>query len=96
MSLKISKSKEFESQVARARELRDQINAMTKELKPLIDQIEDRMGEDMSAKVGDYLLIICEKIRTDLDKKALAQKLGDELKDFEKKTAYTVLEIKKI
>jgi hypothetical protein len=96
MSLKISKSKEFESQVARARELRDQINAMTKELKPLIEQIEDRMGEDMSAKVGDYLLIICEKIRTDLDKKSLAQKLGDELKDFEKKTAYTVLEIKKI
>jgi hypothetical protein len=54
------------------------------------------MGDDTSAKVGEYLLIICEKMRTDLDKKALAQKLGDELKSFEKKTAYTVLEIKKV
>ena len=96
MSLKISKSKDFESQVARARELRDQINAMTKELKPLIDQIEERMGDDMSAKVGDFLLILTERERTDLDKKALALKLGDELKAFEKKVSYTVLDIKKI
>jgi len=96
MSLKISKSKEFESQVIRARELRDAINAMKKELDPLIEQIESRMGDDTSAKVGEYLLIICEKMRTDLDKKALAQKLGEELKAFEKKTTYTVLEIKKI
>lgn len=93
--MKVFKSKQMEQDVSRARELRDIINAAKKELDPLIDKFQAELADENSAKVGDYLLIATKRQRSDLDKKALAQRLGDAIKEFEKITVYTVIDIKK-
>lgn len=93
--MKIFKSKQIEQEVSRARELRDVINASKKELEPLIDKLQAELGDENSGKAGDYLLIATKRQRSDLDKKALAARLGDALKEFEKITTYIVLDIKK-
>lgn len=93
--MKVFKSKQMEQEVSRARELRDIINAAKKELDPLIDKLQAELGDENSGKAGDYLLIATKRQRSDLDKKALAARLGDAIKDFEKITTYIVLDIKK-
>lgn len=93
--MKIFKSKQMEQEVSRARELRDIINAAKKELDPLIEKFQTELADENSAKVGEYLLICSKRSRTDLDKKALAERLGEAIKDFEKVITYTVIDIKK-
>ena len=53
------------------------------------------LGEDSSALVGDFILLVSEKTRTDLDKAALQSELGERLKEFQKRSTYKTLEVKK-
>jgi predicted phage-related endonuclease len=64
--------------------------------KDLRDMFKDEMGDDELMRVGEFILIASTRIRTDLDKKALQQRLGDELKEFEKKTEYKTLDVKTV
>lgn len=44
---------------------------------------------------GGYIAIVSNRTRTDFDKDKLRALLGEKLKDFEKKSEYQTLEIKK-
>lgn len=47
-----------------------------------------------SLTAGKWLIITSEKTRTDLDKKALTSWFGEALRRYERKTTYSILEVK--
>ena len=65
-----------------------------KEEKELKEFFKQTIGADGSLQVGDWLVIVSEKSRTDLDKKALVVEYGDKIKAFEKTTTYSMVEVK--
>jgi hypothetical protein len=74
-------------------ELRREAERREKELK---DYFKELIGEaEATVQIGAYILVLSECTRTDLDKKALMVAMGDRIKDFEKQTSYTKLEVKK-
>lgn len=73
-------------------EQRKMIEKAEKELK---DHFKDLLGEDSIIIVGEVVISLSERTRTDLDKKALAAELGDKIKQFEKSSTYQVMDVKR-
>lgn len=76
------------------KQAREQRKALDDAIEAKSDELKAHMGELKSLHAGKYLVVISERTRTDLDKRALTTLLGDQLKQFEKKTTYQILEIK--
>jgi site-specific recombinase XerC len=78
------------------------------ELKEVIDQRKDlekkekalkehfKVMNENALKVGDILITFDDAKRTGLDKKSLAEKLGDKLKEFETITTYKKMSVKNV
>jgi hypothetical protein len=93
--MKTIRSQNIIELVARFDEARAIEKSVQAELKNMRESLIAAMGDEASAKAGEFLLLLSERVRTDLDKKALAADLGDKLKTYEKASTYQILEIKK-
>lgn len=93
--MKITKSQSTISVVERYESLKSSQAAIEKEMKVLREELIGALGGENSMLAGQFLIILSQVTRTDLDKKALQQDLGDKLHDYEKKTTYEKLEVKK-
>ena len=75
---------------------RREIEKREDELKSYFKTKLGSLGQD-TASVGGILISLTSKSRTDIDKKAIAAQMGaDWLKQFEKKTNYTQVDVKEI
>ncbi len=93
--MKTIRSKEIIDLAERFEAARQQEKELQAALKTMRDSLMAALGDEASAKAGEYLLLVSDRVRTDLDKKALTEALGDEIKQYEKKISYQILEIKK-
>lgn len=75
--------------------LREQAKEIEKAQKEMRNALIAALGDEQSALIGEYLIILSERVRTDLDKDALAIELGDRFSEFQKQSSYQVLDIKK-
>lgn len=75
--------------------IREQIKTLEAAQKRMRSELIEALGDENSALVGEYLLILSERVRTDLDKEALQQELGDKFREFQRESTYSVLDIKK-
>lgn len=76
-------------------DIRETMKAMERRQKDLRASLVAALGDDNSAMIGEWLLVLSERVRTDLDKDALAEALGERFKEFQRASSYEVLDIKK-
>ena len=93
--MKTIRSESIISLTAQYEETKAIQKSIEESLKTMRESLLAAMGDEASAKAGEYLLLRSERIRTDLDKKALLQALGSDLAQYEKKSSYEILEVKK-
>jgi hypothetical protein len=84
----------LEEYAAETLKLREEVKRSQKRLEELTDILKAFAGSEKKFQAGKYTVLISERSRTDLDKKALVCELGDKLKAFEKITTYKILEVK--
>jgi hypothetical protein len=77
-------------------ELKEQLKILEREASALRDAIIAENPKDGFIQAGSILAVFNNKKRTSLDRKALEQKLGDELKNFEVITEYIQIDLKKV
>lgn len=94
--MKTSKNKTTILAVERYDRLKESHAAIEKEMKMLREELIGALGGENSMLAGQFLIIISHITRTDIDKKALAADLGDDIHRYEKLTTYPRLEIKKV
>jgi hypothetical protein len=82
---------ELAMELARISEDRKDAEQREKELKELFKQ---EFGEGQHA-VGDYIVSIAERSRTDIDREKLKEDLGIKAKKYERNKSYLALEIKR-
>lgn len=92
--MKVIKNEKIIELAKRFDEARALEKSIQTELKTMRESLIAAMGDEASAKVGELLLILSERSRTDLDKKALQADLGDKLAKYERQSSYRILEIK--
>lgn len=93
--MKISRSKMIESKALRFLDLRNSIKELGQEIETLRTELMGTMGDSNALSVGDFVLLISERIRTDLDRKSLEQFLGEELDQFINESTYKTFEVKR-
>lgn len=93
--MKTIRSQKVIDQVELFNNLRAQEKEIQNNLKVIRLSLLEVLGEESSAKAGEFLLLVSDRVRTDLDKKALAADLGEKIKDYETETSYQILEVKK-
>jgi hypothetical protein len=84
----------IEEHAAEIKKLRDHKKTIEERLDELTTIVKGFMDNQTIVHVGPFVIVLSEKTRTDLDKKALTTLLGEDLKKYEKKTTYKTLEIK--
>lgn len=94
MSQTMNKLIDLENYAGETLLLREEAKRIEKRLKELSSIFHSFAGNETKIQAGKYLVLISERSRTDLDKKALTVELGDRLKLFEKVTSYKILEVK--
>jgi len=75
--------------------MRVQVRYLNAALERMRAELFEALGDEASALAGEYIIIASTKTRTDLDKEALQVELGERLKEFQKKSTYQTLEVKK-
>lgn len=75
--------------------IREQIRMLEQTQKIMRQELIEALGDQNSALIGEYLIILSERIRTDLDKDALQKELGDKFQEFLKQSTYSVLDVRK-
>lgn len=93
--MKTIRSESIISLTAKYEETKAMQKTLEESLKTMRESLLAAMGDEATAKAGEYLLLRSERTRTDLDKKALLQALGADLAQYEKKSSYEILEVKK-
>lgn len=93
--MKKTTSKDTISKISRLADIRSAKAEMAKEEETIKDAIREVMGDDTAMQAGEFIVLIAEVVRTDLDKKALAAELGDDIKRFEKQSSHDRIEIRK-
>jgi len=93
--MKTIRSQAVIDQVELFNELREEQKKIEANLKIIREALMEVLGDEHSAKAGEFLLLVSDRVRTDLDKEALAAEFGDKLKNFQKQSSYQILEIKK-
>jgi len=93
--MKKTTSKDTIKIISRLADIRSAKAEMAKEEETIKDAIRNIMGDETALQAGDFIVLIAEVMRTDLDKKALAVELGDKLKHFEKQSTHDRIEIRK-
>ena len=82
----------------RARQLFE-IIAMRKELekkeKDLKDYFRQKLMLTDACNVGEYVVTSSERERTDIDRDGLKLLLGESLRAYEKKTKYSIIDVKR-
>jgi hypothetical protein len=80
------------NQLYQAIEQRKAAEKVEKELKGVIKEF---MGKDTMLSAGGYIVIVEDRVRTDLDRKALTIELGTEfLEKFTKTSHYDIMSVK--
>ncbi|MGA0852318.1 MAG: hypothetical protein ACO3QQ_03040 [Candidatus Nanopelagicaceae bacterium] len=93
--MKKTTSKDTIKIISRLADIRSAKAEMAKEEETIKDAIRNIMGDETALQAGDFIVLIAEVMRTDLDKKALAAELGDKLKQFEKQSSHDRIEIRR-
>lgn len=96
-ALKITENKRTIALVDRLSEINEVLKALAQEQATIKTDLKALMVE-METNVlgaGKYLLVINDKVRTDLDKAMVQKLLGDKYADCIKKTDYQTFEVKK-
>jgi predicted phage-related endonuclease len=93
--MKITKSQSTISVVERYKCLKSSQSSIEKEMKVLREELIGALGGENSMLAGQFLIILSQVTRTDIDKKALAADLGDDIHKYEKQTSYDRIDIKK-
>jgi len=75
-------------------EMRRTLEADEKEVKSAIKDILAGFEVNVLG-AGDFVVILSDRTRTDVDKKKLKVELGERYAEFETKTDYQILEVKK-
>lgn len=93
--MKTTKSQAMISIVERYESLKESHAAIEKEMKVLRQELIGALGGENSMLAGQFLIILSHITRTDIDKKALAADLGDDIHKYEKLTSFPRIDIKK-
>lgn len=96
-ALKITENKKTIALVDRLSEINEVLKALAEEQSTIKADLKALMVE-METNVlgaGKYLLVINDKVRTDLNKQGLKILLGDKYENFLTKTSYQTFEVKK-
>lgn len=93
--MKTTKNKATITAVERYESLKASQASIEKELKVLRQELIGALGSDNSMLAGQFLIILSHITRTDIDKKALAADLGDDIHKYEKLTSYPRIDVKK-
>jgi bifunctional ADP-heptose synthase (sugar kinase/adenylyltransferase) len=73
-------------------EKRKELEKVEKEIKEFFKAI---IGNEGVLLAGDYMILISERSRKDVDKKSLAAELGERYSQFEKESSYQIVEVKR-
>lgn len=93
--MKTIRSESIINLTAKYEEMKATQKVIEESLKTMRESLLAAMGDEDTAKAGEFLLLRSERVRIDLDKKALLQALGSDLAKYEKKSSYEILEVKK-
>jgi predicted phage-related endonuclease len=91
---KISSKKVVET-VKEFQAIKKQMSEMEATMKELRASLKEALGDESSALVGEFLVLVSERTRKDVDKDALQKELGDAFDKFLKVSSYEILEVKK-
>jgi hypothetical protein len=93
--MKNIKSAKVQSMVSDFVAMRAREKEVAAQLKELRTSLLAALGDADTAQVGEWLLLRSDRTRVDLDKEGLKAALGEKLKEFENRSSYEILEVKK-